>query len=248
MLAAGGLMAIETGTAGVTVRSVDAETAPEVALISAVPVPALEASPALLIVAVERVSEAHVTAEVMFIVLLSVNVPVAVNCCVVPSAIEGLAGVIVIEASAAAETLSVVAPVMPAEVALIVAAPALPVVTRPCDPPTLLICAMVGTLDVHCTVCVRFCVLLSLKVPVAVNCCDTPSGIVGIAGVTVIDIKTAGVMFTVVEPDTEPRVATMALFPIARLLTSPAGFTVATFVLTLLQLTELARFSVLPSL
>jgi hypothetical protein len=41
----------------------------------------------------------------MFCVVLSLYVPVAVNCCVVPAGIAGLTGVTVIEASVAAATV-----------------------------------------------------------------------------------------------------------------------------------------------
>ena len=53
-----------------------------------------------LMVAVETVSEDHVTVLVRFCVLPSVNVPVAVNGCIVPSAIDGVAGVIASETRA----------------------------------------------------------------------------------------------------------------------------------------------------
>jgi hypothetical protein len=52
----------------------------------------------------------HVTLVVMFFVELSLYVPVAVNCCVAPEAIEGVAGVTAIDCSAAAGlTVSVAA-------------------------------------------------------------------------------------------------------------------------------------------
>ena len=47
--------------------------------------------------------------------------------------------------------------------------------------------------EVQVTVLVRFLVLASLYVPVAVNGCVLPLGIDGVAGVTAIDIKVAGV-------------------------------------------------------
>ena len=71
----------------------------------------------MLIVATVVVNELQVTELVRFWVLVSLNVPVAVNCCVVPLGIEGLAGVTAMDTSVAAVTVSVVEPVMLPEVA-----------------------------------------------------------------------------------------------------------------------------------
>ncbi len=57
------------------------------------------ASPVLLIVATLVFDELQVTELVRSPVLPSVNVPVAMNCCVVPSGIERLLGVTLMEAS-----------------------------------------------------------------------------------------------------------------------------------------------------
>ena len=43
--------------------------------------------------------------------------------------------------------------------------------------------------DAQVTWLVMFCVLLSEYVPVAVNCCVAPVGMVGFAGVTAIDVS-----------------------------------------------------------
>ena len=79
-----GLTAIETNAAAVTVKVVPAVIDPEAAVIFAEPVPTVVANPfesvALLTVATVVVSEPHSTVFVMFCVLPSVNVPVAVNC------------------------------------------------------------------------------------------------------------------------------------------------------------------------
>ena len=53
----------------------------------------------------------------------SVNVPVAVNCCVVLSGIAVVGGSIAIDASSAAVTISVVELAIESEVALIIAVP-----------------------------------------------------------------------------------------------------------------------------
>ena len=221
MLAASGVITIETSSAGVMVRAVEPETVPELALIVATPVPALVAMPALLIAAVTGVSEAQVTMAVMSLLVPSVNQPVAVNACEVPKAIEGLAGAVAIETKAAAVTVSVVVPLIVPDVAVIAAAPVATLVARPCVPRSLLMLAVAGVSEVQPTVWVRSCVLPSVKVPVAVNCWVTPSGMTGMAGVSAIDTNTAGVTSKVAEPVTPSEVALTPLLPTAVLLTTP---------------------------
>ncbi len=222
-----GVMAIETRDAVVTVRTVEPVTDPEVALMVAVPVAMLVARPVLLTVAVEVASELHVAVEVRFCELPSVNVPAAVNCCVVPSGIEGFVGVTAIETSAAAVTVNVVLPAIEPEVAVILAEPVPTALANPGDVATLLIVATVVVSELHCTVFVMFCVLPLVNVPVAVNCCVVPKGMLGIAGVTAIETKAADVTFSVVEPVTDPDVAVAAVLPTATLVASPWAFTVA---------------------
>jgi hypothetical protein len=82
---------------------------PKAALIEVVPTPAAVANPlepaALLTEAIVVSDDAHVTDAVRFCVELSVYVPVAVNCWVVPSVMLGPSGVIAIETSVAAVTV-----------------------------------------------------------------------------------------------------------------------------------------------
>ena len=66
--------------------------------------------------------------------------------------------------------------------------------------PAAVIVAVAGVPEDHVTELVRFWVLLSLKVPVAVNCCVAPLVKVGFAGVTAIDFNVAAVTVTVMEP------------------------------------------------
>jgi hypothetical protein len=79
-----GVTEIETSAAAVTVNIVLAVIEPEAADIFVNPMPTVVANPcvfvALLMVATVVVSELHCTVLVMFCVLPSVNVPVAVNC------------------------------------------------------------------------------------------------------------------------------------------------------------------------
>ena len=109
-------------------------------------------------VATEVVAEAHVTCAVRFCVLLSLKVPVAVNCCVVPFGMDGLAGVTAIDCSVAAVTVSTVEPVTPLSVALMVLVPVFTPVARP---PAVMVATEVVA-EAHVTCAVIFCVLLSL--------------------------------------------------------------------------------------
>ena len=94
----------------------------------------------------------------------------AVNCCVVPSAIEGLVGVTPIDTNTAGVTLSVVESEMSPSVALTVVAPMLKELARPLEPAALEMVATAVFEEAQVTKVVKFCVELSEKVPVAVNC------------------------------------------------------------------------------
>ena len=61
--------------------------------------------------------------------------------------------------------------------------------------------------ELHVTEPVKFCVELSEKVPVAVNCSFVPLAIEGFAGVTAIDTSEGAVTVRVVEPLTPPEAA-----------------------------------------
>src|SRR5438132_1440725 len=126
-----GVIAIETSDAAVTVRTVEPVTDPEVALMVAVPVAMLVARPVLLTVATVVVSELHCTVFVMFCMVPLVNAPVAVNCCVVPNGMLGIAGVTAIETKAADVTFSVVEPVTDPDVAVAVVLPTATLVASP---------------------------------------------------------------------------------------------------------------------
>jgi hypothetical protein len=67
--------------------------------------------------------------------------------------------------------------------------------------------------ELQLTNAVRFCVLLLLKVPIAVNCCDVPSGIVAVAGVTAMDVRTGAVTVKVEDPAMVPEVAVIVVAP-----------------------------------
>src|SRR6186713_685444 len=119
-----GVTSMETSVAAETVSVVEPETAPDVAVIVLEPTSAPVARPsepaAFEIVATAVSDELQVTAVVRSCVEASVYTPVAVNCCVVPLAMPGRAGVTSIETSVAAEIVNVVEPETAPEVAVIV--------------------------------------------------------------------------------------------------------------------------------
>ena len=112
-----GVTATDTSVAAFTVSVVLPEMEPEVARIVVEPAPTAVARPAVLIVATAPVEELHVAVLVRSCVVPSLNVPVALNCCVWPLVIEEFAGVTATDARVAAVTVSVVLPLMLPEVA-----------------------------------------------------------------------------------------------------------------------------------
>src|SRR2546422_11648394 len=85
--------------------------------------------------------------------------------------------------------------------------PAATDVANPCDPAALLIVATPVADELQVTWVVRSCVVLSLKVPVAVNCCFVPFAMLGFVGVTAIEVRVAAVTVSVVLPEAPPKVA-----------------------------------------
>ncbi len=239
-----GVTAIDCRVAAVTVSKVEPLIEDDVALIVEVPTPAPVARPPVLIVAVVVVPDDHVTVDVRFCVLLSLKVPVAVNCCVAPLPIDGVAGVTVIDCRVAAVTVSKVEPLIEDDVALIVEVPTPAPVARP----AALIVAVVVVPEDHVTVLARFCVVPSLNVPVAVNCCVAPLVIDGFAGVTAIDCSVAAVTVRTVEPLIAPDVALIVEVPTPAPVARPAVLIVAVVVVPDDQVTVDVRFCVVPSL
>ena len=247
VVTAEGLTAIETSCAGVTVNSVDPVMLLDVALIVELPTAALLASPLELIVADERVSELQVAVAVKSLVEPSVKVPVATNCCIVPRAIVGLVGVIAMDTSAAEVTVIVVEPCTDPEVAVILAVPVCWLLANPWLPLALLMVATEVASELHSTVSVTFCVLPSVKTPVAENCTVVPSGMEGIAGVIAIETRVAGFTVSAVVPETDPKVAVPVVPPTATLEASPCALTVATAEFVVVHVTEVVMSSVPPS-
>src|SRR5271163_3447852 len=239
-----GVTAIDCNVAAVTVSKVEPLMDDDVAVIVEVPTPAPLASPAALIVAVAVVPELHVTVPVKFWVEPSLNVPVAVNCWVAPLMIDGIAGVTAIDCNVAAVTVRTVEPLIAPDVALIVEVPTPAPVARP----AVVIVAVAVVPDDQVTLDVRFCVVPSLNVPVAVNCCVAPLVIEGFAGVTAIDCSVAAVTVRTVEPLIDDDVAEIVEVPIAAPLARPAALIVAVAVVPEDHVTLDVTFCVEPSL
>jgi hypothetical protein len=220
-----GVTAIETRNAGVTVRAVEPKMPPEVAVIVAVPTATGVALPletaALLMAATEEADELQVTDAVISCVVLSEKVPVAVNCWVVPRAMLGMVGVTAMETRIAGVTVRVVEPEMPPDVAVTVDVPTATVVALPLVAAALLMVATDVTDELQVTKVVRSCVVLSEKVPVAVNCWVVPRAMFGLVGVTLMERRNAGVTVRVVEPEMPPEVAVIVAVPAATVVALP---------------------------
>jgi hypothetical protein len=115
MLGLVGETAMETSVAGVIVSVVDPDMLPNAAVIVVVPSASETASPVLLIVETSVFDDLQLTNDVIFDVVPSEYVPVAVSCWVVPQATLGLVGVISIEISEAPALLVPAPPPPPHE-------------------------------------------------------------------------------------------------------------------------------------
>ena len=81
-----------------------------------------------------------------------------------------------------------------------------PLATPVARPPAAIV-ATAALEEDQVTELVRFCVLPSVKVPVAVNCSVSPRAIEGFAGVTAIELNAALLTMIVVVPLIEPEAA-----------------------------------------
>jgi hypothetical protein len=149
-----------------------------------------------------------------------------------------------IDVNTAAVAVNVVEPLIAPAVAVIVAAPGATLVA---NPPLFTVAIDVAD-EVHVAALVRFCVVPLLYLPVAVNCCFSPAGTDGDAGVTAIEINTAAVTVRVAEPWIVPDVALIVAVPFATLVANPPLLTVAIVVADDVQVAVLVRFCVVPLL
>src|SRR5271168_2082154 len=97
MLAELGVTAMETRVGAVTVNVAVSLTEPDFAVTVVEPMPVPVAKPPAEIVAMPDGEVVHVAVLVRFWVVLFEYVPIAVNCCVVPFAMELLDGVTAID-------------------------------------------------------------------------------------------------------------------------------------------------------
>jgi len=130
MLEFPGVTATETTVAPVTVREAVPLTEPEAAVTVVVPVPRLVAKPVGSMVATPFDDEDHLT-DASNCVLPSSKLPIAVNCRVVPIAMDCVAGETEIVIKCAGTTVKVVLSVNAPTVAVMVVEPAATVVARP---------------------------------------------------------------------------------------------------------------------
>ena len=151
------------------------------------------------------------------------------------------AGDTVMDTSSAGVTVSVALfEVIPERLAVMVAGPSALDVANPLEPDVLLIVATPTAEEFQVTSDVRSCVVLSVNVPVAMNCTVFPTGTVVLVGVVAIDTSTAGVTVSVDDDEgTESIVAEMVAAPISTAVASPfepgISLTVATAVFDVVQ-------------
>jgi hypothetical protein len=107
--------------------------------------------------------------------------------------------------------------------------------------------AMAAFVVFHVTEVVRFCVLPSEYVPVAVNAWVVPSANDGFDGVIAIEFRVAATTVRFVDPEMAPDVATIDVLPVAIPVASPVLLMVAMPVAEELQVALFVRFWVLPS-
>src|SRR5438045_3484147 len=131
-----------------------------------------------------------------------------------------------IESSVAAVTVTVVDPAT-VLVAVMVADPTPVAVAKPLDGPLGTTARMLEFDELQATCSVMSCVVLSVNVPVATNCCVVPLANVGVAGVTAMDTSVAAVTVKVVVPLIPPDVALIVVEPVLTLAASPVASTVA---------------------
>ena len=220
MVASPGRIASEARSAAFTVAVALPLTEPDAAVIVVVPRLRAVTRPLTVIEAMLVFEELHVTVPVMSCVVPSENVPVAVNCCNVPSGTEGDAGVTAIEVAVAFVTVTVALEKTPPEVAVMAVLPAATPKASPGAPFTL-IPATARFPELHCTAPVMFCVLPSLKVPMAVNCVVVPCAIDIVKGVIAIDCTIALVAVTLALDEMLPEAAVTVAAPSAIAIASP---------------------------
>lgn len=238
-----GLIVIPTKCAVDTANPVEPLTVPKAAAIVVLPVETLVARPVLLIVATAGLEELHTTDPDMSCVLLSLKVPVAENCLVVPVAIDAFAGVTTSDTRLAPVTVRDAVPVTDPDATVMVSVPVPRVVANPFESTD----ATALDPEDHVTE-VNGCVLPSSKFPTALNCCVVPTAIEALAGLTVIEVRCAATTVNSVLSLSEPTVAVIVVEPAASVVAMPDPSTAATVGEEELHVTPLLKSELLPSL
>lgn len=208
-IALAGEMEIDCRAGGelVTVSDVDPTVELKVALTVLSPDAMAVADPVGLMLARFELDEVQTAVPVRSCWLLSLKMPVAANCCVLPTKRDALAGATLIAVNNAAVTVRVAELLKPPNVAVTVIWPGTKLVTSP----FVLIAATEESERLHCAWALKSCVLLSLNVPVTANCWVVPAAIVGPLGFTVRAVKVAEVMVSKAEPLIDPTAAEMVV-------------------------------------
>ncbi len=172
------------------------------------------ARPPLLTVATDVLDELQVTCVVISWLPPSENLPVAVNCWMDPTSMPG---VTTMEDRAAEVTVRVVLTEILPEVAVMVAVPGATAMARP-----LLVTVATDVFDEPQVTCVAISWLVpSEYVPIAANCWATPTGMIGLAGVTAREERAAEVTVRAVLAEIPPEVAVMVAVPAATAVARP---------------------------
>ena len=116
----------------------------------------------MLIVATVPLPALQETDCVTSCMLPSLKLPVAVNCCVEPGAIDADGGLTAIDVSDTEPTVKTVFALIEPDTAVISDDPRATAVARPCVPGVLLIDATLVAEELHVAEFVRFCVLPSV--------------------------------------------------------------------------------------
>jgi hypothetical protein len=130
---------------------------------------------------------------------------------------------------------------------LTVVVPALRVLASPAVTAVSLMVATEAIVELQCPLWVKFCVVPSENVPVAVYGCVVLRAIVSVGGLMAIETSVAAVTVSALEPVTDPEVAEMLAAPCATLVAKAAVLIVAVAGVSDDQIAMLVRFCVLPS-
>ena len=151
-----------------------------------------------------------------------------------PTGMLGLAGVTDMEDRVAEVTVRVVLPGIAPNLAVMIAVPAATAVASP----LLFTVATDGLEELQVTCTVVSWLVPSEYAPEAANCWVTPTGMLGLTGVTDRKDNVAEVTVRVVAPEIVPEIAVMTTAPGAAAVPRPLLLTVATDVLEEVQVTR----------